>query len=190
MNIYFIRHGMTQGNKERRYIGKTEEALCKEGKRELQGKRYPQVEKVFVSPRLRCRETAAILYPHQEPVIVEELAECDFGVFEGKNADELQESEAYWKWIESGGSLPFPEGESREGFARRCLSGFEKVRRECQKYQIETAALVVHGGTIMSILTEVGRPKQEFYDYHVGNGEGYQLTLEEAVSEVGVWRTL
>lgn len=190
MNIYFIRHGMTQGNKERRYIGKTEEPLCAEGRRALEEKRCPQVEKVFASPRIRCRETAAILYPHQEAVIIEELAECDFGTFEGKNAEELQGSEDFLKWTQSGGSLPFPGGESKESFGKRCLSGFEKVRNYCKTHQIEHAALVVHGGTIMSILEEIGRPKQEFYDYYVENGEGYQLILEEADSREGAWRKL
>ena len=30
MNIYLLRHGMTQGNLERRYIGRTDEPLCEQ----------------------------------------------------------------------------------------------------------------------------------------------------------------
>lgn len=190
MEIYFIRHGMTKGNRERRYIGKTDEPLCEDGKRALGKKRYPQVERVFVSPMLRCRETAAILYPHQKSEIIEELAECDFGLFEGKNVEELEHLQVFQEWMKSGGTLPFPGGESRETFGKRCLKGFERVLQSCRERRIEQVALVVHGGTIMSVLEAVGRPKKAFYDYHVGNGEGYQLTMEEPFLSSGKWRRL
>ena len=35
MELYFIRHGKTKGNIEKRYIGSTDENLCKEGKEKL-----------------------------------------------------------------------------------------------------------------------------------------------------------
>ena len=31
MRVYLIRHSMTKGNKEKRYIGTTDESLCLEG---------------------------------------------------------------------------------------------------------------------------------------------------------------
>ncbi len=45
---------------------------------------YPEADLVFVSPMRRCLETAEVLYPGQEPVVIEEFRECDFGLFEGK----------------------------------------------------------------------------------------------------------
>ena len=40
-------------------------------------------------------------------------------------------------------------------------------------------AIVAHGGTIMSILSAYGYPKQGYFDWQIKNGEYYVLTLEE-----------
>ena len=64
MKWILIRHGQTQGNRERRYIGcRTDEPLCPEGIAQLQNRHYPPVSRVFVSPMRRCVETANLLYP-------------------------------------------------------------------------------------------------------------------------------
>ncbi|MFR2606513.1 MAG: hypothetical protein ACLTAX_15870 [Waltera sp.] len=46
---------------------------------------------------------------------------------EGHNYQELSGDPAYQRWIDSGGTLPFPEGESREEFIRRNVAGYEKM---------------------------------------------------------------
>ena len=66
MKLWLIRHGMTKGNQEHRYVGTTDEGLLPEEKERLQAKAadmdlHPSV--VFVSPARRCRETAACLFP-------------------------------------------------------------------------------------------------------------------------------
>ena len=93
MDVYLIRHGKTKGNLEGRYIGTTDEPLCEEGKQSLMqmadAKKYPAVEALFVSPMLRCRESAKILFPKQSISVVSDLRECDFGRYENKNFQEL-----------------------------------------------------------------------------------------------------
>lgn len=65
MKWVLIRHGQTQGNTEHRYIGcGTNEPLCAQGVEMLKCRAYPNVQRVFASPMLRCRETAAMLYPN------------------------------------------------------------------------------------------------------------------------------
>ena len=59
MTVYLIRHGKTQGNVERRYIGATDQPLCDQGRAELRGRTVPAADRIIVSPLLRCRETAA-----------------------------------------------------------------------------------------------------------------------------------
>lgn len=66
MKLWLIRHGMTKGNQEHRYVGATDEGLLPEEKERLQAKAadmdlHPTI--VFVSPACRCRETAACLFP-------------------------------------------------------------------------------------------------------------------------------
>ena len=116
MKVYLIRHGETEGNREKRYIGRTDEPLCEEGVELLKRNEYPEAERIYISPMLRCRQSAEIIYPDREYEIVDTLRECDFGLFENKNYQELDGNPLYQKWIDSMGTLPFPEGESREDF--------------------------------------------------------------------------
>ena len=97
--FYLIRHSITKGNLEKRYIGTTDEPILPVSS--VSG--VPEVEIVLASPLLRCRETAGLLYPRLDPVLIEGFRECDFGAFEGKNYRELTGDQDYQAWIDSGG---------------------------------------------------------------------------------------
>lgn len=178
LELWLIRHGKTAGNMLGRYIGTTDEPLCPEGRNALSKARYPAPEAVFASPMKRTVETAGILFPDLPVHSIEDLAECDFGEFENKNYKELEGNLRYQAWIDSGGNLPFPGGESREAFQKRSLRGFERAVNQCLREEIHRAALVVHGGTIMNIMERFSLQKRSFYDWHVPNGGGYGLELD------------
>ena len=169
--LYFIRHGKTAGNELKRYIGRTDEPLSPAGRGELAGKTAPQADIVAVSPLRRCRESAQILYPQAAPLVVDGLRECDFGDFEGKNYLELAGNADYQAWIDSNGTLPFPHGEEPLAFRARCVRAFEEFAGGLQEGQ--SAALVVHGGTIMAVFAALALPKREFYDWQIENGQGF-----------------
>lgn len=171
MRIVFIRHGKTPGNLSKRYIGRTDEPLCAEGADELRLRIYPRCDAVICSPMKRCIQTAEIIYQGQETAIFPELRECDFGDFEGKNYLELSGSKDYQKWIDSGGKIAFPNGESPDEFRKRCISGFQRAVSEYREAQ--SAAFVVHGGTIMSIMDKYAVPHLGYYDWQIANGCGF-----------------
>ena len=196
-----IRHGMTFGNTLRRYIGRTDEPLCEEGRRVLEEVIPPVVSRVYASPMKRCIETAGILFPGVEPVVVDDFRECDFGDFENRNYKELDGNKDYQAFVDSGATLPFPNGESREGFQERCVRAFREVAEreaccaaeDCRGAEPETdvrdgagafgctdIARVVHGGTIMSILGEFADPKEDYFYWQAANGEGFVCTLGES----------
>ena len=58
--LYLIRHGLTQGNLDGRYIGQTDLSLCPSGAqtiRDLAAQEvYPDVGKVYSSPLARCHD--------------------------------------------------------------------------------------------------------------------------------------
>lgn len=115
--------------------------------------------------------------------IVPEFRECDFGLFENKNYLELADCPEYQQWIDSNGTMAFPGGESPEGFKGRCCLAFEQLvdrifQMDCGADEI-TVNLVVHGGTIMSIMEGYALPHREYYQWHVGNGAGYTLRIVE-----------
>lgn len=191
IRVYLIRHSYTEGNLFKRYIGRTDEPLCEEGIRLLQGRCYPVAEKLVVSPMHRCIQSAELIYPNQSYEIVEDLRECDFGLFENKNYKELDGNEYYQRWIDSMGTLPFPEGESREEFRERTLAAFQRVVEQCLKEGCSSVAFVIHGGSIMNIMENCALPKGSYYDYQVKNGDGYELYLEnEGRTEKINWKQI
>lgn len=178
VELYLIRHGKTPGNEEKRYVGRTEESLSEKGRRELLEKQAPTVEALFASPMRRCRESCQCLYPGVKPIVIEAFREIDFGTFEGKNYLDLSGDKDYQAWIDSGGTMAFPQGESRQDFIKRNLAGFQELLttlREIPEEKISAAA-VVHGGTIMSILS--GAYGGDYYDYQIPNGEGYRVCMK------------
>lgn len=173
-----IRHSVTMGNQKKRYIGSTDEPLCEEGRERLRAKTYPDVQRLYVSPMLRCRETASLIYSGQKMQIIEDFRECDFGEFENKNYLELADNVHYQQWIDSNGTLAFPQGESRENFQKRSVEAFIRMTDECLEDGIVSAAAVVHGGTIMSVMEACASVKKEYYEWHVENGGGYLLQID------------
>ncbi len=184
MKIYLIRHGSTAGNLKKRYVGNTDEPLTEESVHTLQENRacYPRADAVFVSPQKRCISTADILYPEVRHQILPDLREIDFGAFEYQNAEDLKEDPRYRAWIDSGGTLPFPGGESREAFCGRCTAAFEEA---CEKTEGQSAAFVVHGGTIMAILDRFSEPHRDYYEWQTGNGEGFACEAVRRQTDAG-----
>lgn len=179
MEIILIRHGMTKGNKTRKFIGgKTDEPVCAEGKEMLKKRAYEPVEMVFTSPMLRCRQTAQEIYPKQKMHVVETFRECDFGILEGKNHKELSGMKEYELFLKSGGKLPFPGGEAVEIFNQRSVDALSLAITKAKGHKAKKIACVVHGGTIMAIMNCLV-PEQSYYDWNVENGEGYRFLLSE-----------
>ena len=168
---------------------------------------YPPADIVFTSPMLRCIETAQIIYPGQKLIEISDFRECDFGEFEMQSYEELNGRADYQAWIDSGGKEPFPGGESMETVRRRSMRGFYRAMElsfsgpdramelslsdpdptmelfladsDPLMEPVNSAAFVVHGGTIMSILSAICGG--DFYDYQTGNGECVTVSIEPSL---------
>ena len=184
MKLLLIRHGMTRGNAEKRYVGRTDEPVLageKQRLRQLSAALRGEADPAFlyVSPMLRCRETADILFPDKHPVIIDDLRECDFGRFEYKNWQELSRDPDYQRFIDTNGEAPFPGGESKAAFSARCAAAFERLAASWDEQEngkdpsSGVSAFVVHAGTIMAILEAFAAPYRAFYDWNIPNGGGF-----------------
>ena len=171
--ITLIRHGATPSNARKAYIGITDEPLSDVGISQIKSRAYPTADIVFSSPLIRCLKTAQIIYPKNEINIIEQLRETDFGLFEGKNYQDLSGNPAYQSWIDSGGKAPFPEGESRQEAEARTIRGFKELLNISG--EAKQISVIAHGGTIMSILSHYFGG--DYYSYHIENGEGYTFDL-------------
>lgn len=221
MKVMLIRHFQTQGNLEKRYVGRTDEPLLMEEgavrymeERQSKLRLFGEPDDVVASPMKRCIQTARYLFPGKEPILCPQMRECDFGSFEGKSYGELKDLPAYQEWLDSRGRLPFPEGEAHEAFKDRCVEGFCRMADQLLQRECNLAAMVVHGGTIMAILSQLGRlegdsldgqraaslggpegqspgrQKSGFYTWQVGNGGGFLISLDEGQWRQGqkIWR--
>lgn len=179
VEIVLIRHGKTEGNKEKRYIGRTDQPLSEEGIAGIKENlgRYPSVEKVYASPMKRTRQTAELIYPGQASELVDGLREMDMGVFEGKNHAELKNRPSYILWVATRGKISIPGGESMKDFGKRTMDAFTQVLGDMQAEGIKRSAVVAHGGTIMSIVSQL--VDDDYYKYMVNNGAGFRLTLDD-----------
>lgn len=181
MKLYFVRHGRTKGNAEGRYVGTTDESLLPGEAEILEDIWQPvfaanKIQRIYVSPMKRCLETAEALTQNQPPIPVKEvkgLEECDFGLFEYKNFEELKENPHYKKWLDSGGCSPFPGGESLEAFKARCVKAFKWAVEDAKSHCCEEVVFVVHGGTIMAVLEEYARPGEDYFHWQIKNGQGW-----------------
>jgi len=178
MEVILLRHGKTKSNLERRYIGRTEEPLSDEGIGQLKTLGvFPCVKRVAVSPRLRARQTAEILFPNAEQAVYEGLAEMDFGIFEGKNYAELSDNPDYRRWVEGDCVGKCPGGESRLEFIERTSEAFIKALSDAVELGEERLIIVAHGGTIMVVGSEFSEPHCSYFDCRADHGEGYRFTF-------------
>ena len=190
IELTLIRHGATKANLEHRYLGKTDESLSSEGRKEIKEQMrilaYPFCDRLFSSPLNRCRETAQIIYPNRKIHEINNWSEIDFGKFEGKNYSELKENPDYQKWIDSNGTMKIPGGESRTEFEERSWKGLLQMIDMLEKEHIENekikAVAVVHGGTIMSLCSRL--TDGEYFDFQVKNGEGYRCVIRYSAGNI------
>lgn len=178
MTIYFIRHGRTTGNEEGRYAGSTEYLLTPAGEEACRAAHSPQVQRVYSSPMRRCLQTAELLFPEHQPIVVEQLQECDFGEFEDKTHEELKDLPTYQAFLAAPETATPPGGESWQEFADRCCAAFIVVADEAMSQGLSEVAIVAHGGVIMSVLERFGVPKRGIYDWIVENIGGWEITLD------------
>jgi alpha-ribazole phosphatase len=175
VKIIFIRHGLTSGNLEKRYIGRTDEPLCAEGVKRLKSVLVPACGRVYSSPMKRCLQTAAILFPDKTIEVINDLRECDFGDFENKTAGEMSEDKAYRAWVGANCETPIPNGENVTAFKARVCASFLSAGLS------GTTAFILHGGCVMAILERFAAPKRGFYEWHINNGEFILCDYENGV---------
>ena len=184
--LHLIRHGLTQGNLDGRYIGSgTDLPLCEEGRAQLAQLKarfaYPAAEVVFTSPLLRATQTAELLYPGVRTLPLQDLREMAFGVFENRPITELAADPAFAAWMDPA-SQTVPEGaESREAFARRTDGMLMKLFEFMIKSQIHEAACVTHGGVILNMMARHVLPQRRPEDWMTVPGCGYSLRLDTAM---------
>lgn len=126
--LYVVRHGATEWSTQGRHTGTTDIPLLPEGEDQARaaGAVIAGIEfsHVLVSPRIRARRTCELAGLGDRMEIVDDLAEWDYGDFEGITTPAIRETHPGWT-IWSG---PWPGGETPAAVAARADRVIASVR--------------------------------------------------------------
>ena len=149
--IYLIRHASPPSIGRGRYWGRRDPGVDAEsvaGVAPLAELMFPPPERLFASPLSRAILTAERLSSRLglQVEIVPELAETDFGRFDGLTFAEIErdEPEAALRWGETLDGFVFPGGEAIADFLERAAAAW----RTCLAASETAVAAVTHGGVI------------------------------------------
>ena len=179
MQIYLIRHGETEFNKEQRYQGSMDIPLSLQGRSKLCQADLP-VGRVYTSHMRRTVETAELIFPGAQTVPVRDLREMSFGVYEGRSRAELSGDPLYESWLSTGfaGDCPGTEERHTDFVARTCRA-FSALVDQALEDGEERLVIVAHGGTQMAVLSAFADEERPFGAWLTGNGAGYILDSEK-----------
>jgi broad specificity phosphatase PhoE len=152
-----LRHGATELSAERRFSGRGDVALTKEGVKQarLTGRRLagePGVDVVVTSPLQRARRTAeAVAEATGAALIVDDgLVEADFGAWQGLTFAEASERwpDEIAAWVASPDAAP-PGGESFATVAMRVLAALDRL---IESHRHARAVVVSHVTPIKTVV--------------------------------------
>jgi probable phosphoglycerate mutase len=156
LTLHLIRHGDTTQSSDGVFCGDLDPPLTEKGK--LQAERLVAVTSklgihaVYVSPKLRARQTAEPTCKALglEPRIEDGLREIGYGTWEGrKEVDiKLAEPDAYAAWNSDPAVHAPPGGESGYAIAARSIPVVERIRAQHKRGAI---LIVSHKATIRVI---------------------------------------
>lgn len=185
MELYMVRHGVTEWNLEKRYQGHSDVPLFHEKidqllllKRSLSGIKF---DYCFSSDLRRCIETAEHIDSNKPVCIDQRVREMNFGDWEGLTYDGLKNDSHYQKWLTNWETDSPPNGESFDQFKDRIHHFFEDLSH-LQKTD-STALLVTHGGVIRAYI-QTFTQTNTFWDIKIEHGKAYRLSLQH---ERGRW---
>ena len=157
--LLLIRHGVTESNKERRYMGRSDEPLSSDGR--WQARRLAQrlasarIDAFYTSPLRRAKETAEIVnQPHALQVRVEPgLNELDLDRWAGMSAAEIEarDPQAWQTWCADPSALLLEGIEPFADLRGRIRQALQRMRRN---HQDQSVAVTTHDGVIRIAVLE------------------------------------
>ena len=169
---YLIRHGETDFNKRRFFYGKADVSINETGKEQasqihqlLKGR---AISRIYTSQLKRTLETAAIIFPDQIPTAYKALNERDFGLWEGRTANEIQAAfPLVWEeWLESPFDVTPSKAEPFQKFKDRVQSIVEEIRET----EDDEIAIVGHLGVLRLIYQFLVDPEADFWSIDIPQG--------------------
>lgn len=195
-NIYVIRHGETDWNKNHRFQGQTDIKLNETG-REQAIKLRPlmqqlQIESVYASTLSRAIETAELATQELKLTIQKDdrLRETHIGEAEGVTLDELiarfgEDSLLKWRsYDERLLDFSFPQGETKRQMMFRARQAFLEIVQNSNRNSV---AIFTHG-MLMRALTYVFGEGLPWDPQHFSNGSVHHYVWTDSTPDVLTYR--
>ncbi|MCJ8143563.1 histidine phosphatase family protein [Ancylobacter sp. A5.8] len=164
LRLYLIRHGQTEWSLSGQHTGRTDIPLTAHGEEEARRLAAPlgavTFDRVLCSPRIRARRTAELAGMNVPIETEPDLAEWDYGEFEGRRSVDIRKDWPAWEVFRDG----CPGGESVADMTAR-------VDRLIGKLSLlsGTVALFSHGHLGRSFVTRwAGLPLIEAQHFMLG----------------------
>jgi len=146
--IFLVRHGETEWNRIRRFQGRSDIPLSREGKEQADSLalvlKDESLTAIYSSPLVRAVETARIIKTfHPSTPLLEEpgLVEMDLGEFDGMEAPHWAERypDFLKAWWENPADLRMPGGENLKEVQTRAMEALDRIS---QSHPVESTLLI------------------------------------------------
>lgn len=185
MDLYLVRHGETESNKQKRYQGWTESPLSAQGVNQAEKAGFflatQNIEGLYSSDLKRAVHTARVIGASSgiEPVVTPLLREINFGQWEGQTFDEIEKT---WgneisAWLDDPFHVAAPGGETLGQVCARMQTFLEQLAGQVPEGK--RVAAVSHGGSIRALLYQVlNLDHSSFWDIKIDNASVSLLRKE------------
>ncbi len=182
LSLYLIRHGQTEWSLSGHHTGSTDIPLTADGEDEARALnpwlRQIQFGLVLTSPRQRARRTCELVGLGQVAEIEPDLAEWDYGDYEGKRSSDIRQGRPDWNVFRDG----CPHGEMP---AQVCERADRLIARLCNMQG--NVALFSHGGFGLTLAARwIGLPVVEAQHFTIGTASLNILSYNPSHPEVRV----
>lgn len=171
--ILLLRHGPLDAAYEQRYVGRLDAPLAASwlptapAVGDFLRTRKPAT--CLCSPLLRARQTADAVATGLPVALDDDLAEIDFGRWDGRTWDDVAAAERadVAGWWEFRDGFAFPGGESLAGFSQRTRRVADRLAAD----PADTVLAISHGGPIRMMLCHLlGLPAKSFLMFNPRRG--------------------
>jgi probable phosphoglycerate mutase len=146
--LWLLRHGATEWARNGRHTGRTDLPLLPDGEAEASALAPAlstlRFDAVLVSPLQRARRTAELAGLGAAAQITPELAEWDYGAYEGITTAEIRQQQPGWTIWANG----CPGGEQAAQVQQRCE---QVIARSLARGPAPRVALVAHGHILRAL---------------------------------------
>jgi broad specificity phosphatase PhoE len=160
--VYFVRHGVTEWNRQRRFQGQLDVPLSEEGVKQADlvanwlADQQQHFTSIYSSDLLRARQTAELIGKRLglTPVLSVALREINVGEWQGLLYDEVNERYPgkIEEWYRTIDRFTLPGGESIPLVQARIFAFFEQL---LEQHRGEAIIVVSHGMSLAALLAAI-----------------------------------